>query len=107
MLCDPKIDQHHIRVLFLAPIEDILGLHVAMYDIVVVQVLDGGHDGANDACCVYFGETASLQNAIEELAARGFFEDEVVLRVDTLSLVVQMCAETYESAHFIFTLKPI
>ena len=67
----PKIRNQQIRVILRRPEQQVLGLEVAVYDAMVVEVGNGRESGADEVGGVGFVIGAFAADAVEELAAEG------------------------------------
>lgn len=79
MCCDAEIDENDVGVFFLGTVENIFGFDVAMDDVVMMKVLDGGENGSDSTTGIEFGESSPRENTFEEFASGCFFEYQVVL----------------------------
>jgi hypothetical protein len=71
---EPKVDDTNR---LLAVEEQVLGLDVAVHNIVCVQVRDARHDLVEEAPPLILAQPPRLYNVLEELAAGGKLHDEV------------------------------
>lgn len=49
---DAKVDENYVGVFSFAAVEDVFGFDIAMDNVVVMEVLNGGKNGADGSTCV-------------------------------------------------------
>lgn len=60
-------------------IEDVFWFEISMADIMVVEILDAGDDGAEDSHCIEFGELAAFGDPLEEFSTDCELKGQIVL----------------------------
>jgi hypothetical protein len=74
---EAEVGDQQVGVVFGCAEEEVLGLEVAMYYAVVVEVCDGREGCADQVCGVGLEVGALAADAVEQLAAEGEVGDEV------------------------------
>lgn len=61
---DAKVDDHNIRVFGPRAVEDVLGLDVAVHDVMAVHMRHGLDKHMDRATCIVLGEAAAVEQAV-------------------------------------------
>ncbi len=78
--CNAEVDQDNIGVFGFGSVEDVFGFDVAMDDVMMMKVLDGGEDGTDGSAGIEFGKSPAFEDAFEKFSAGSFFKDQIVLQ---------------------------
>jgi len=74
---ESKVGDEKIGIVLWVAEEQVLGLEIAMDNAMVMQVGDGGENGAHQVCSIRFKVRALATDAVKQLAAEGEIGDQI------------------------------